>query len=453
MRSVGTEAFNGALTMRSGWRGSLQRHWPLVAVLSVAMIYMVTVTLLHTQAVSPIDEPQYIDYLDKVYRQGMVHKGEYLGALVRELFACHGVIPFGQMGPACGTDLSDPAAFPYGGVSSAPIYPPVQFWFARVVGDVFGLIPGVGQLAGWRLVGTLWMAAGLTFSYLIARRLRVADWRFVAVALAFVVSPYGYWTFSFVSTDAPIFCYGAIVLWISMLVVRRERSGWWLVALGAIGPLFKATSLVAVGFAFLYVLTHRIIEVRGTGGARAVLRTPCVWHGLGAVVANVAVAAAWTKLIPLLAVSGAEAEQGVSSPFSIDLFGQQFAGFLSGVPQWVVPETDNVAIFLPLGWLAIAGVVGSLLLLPYASRDRALTIALFAAYLIGAPVLVLSVVAATGLYFPIPPRYGIALVPALIIVTIPLLRNRWALRALVVYVAVLAVYQLALTIALARWFA
>lgn len=450
MRSVGTESFVG---VRPGLRGAIARHWSLVTVLGVGVTYMVVITLLHTQAVSPIDEPQYIDYLDKVYRQGIVHQGEYLGALVRELFACHGVIPFGPMGPTCGADLSDPAAFPYGGVSSAPIYPPVQFWLARVVGDVLGLIPGVGQLAGWRLVGTLWMAAGLTFCYLIARRMGAADWRFVAVALAFVVSPYGYWTFSYVSTDAPIFCYGAIVLWITMRVARRERSGWWLVLLGVIGPLFKATSLVAVGFAFVYLLVDRIIEARGAGGIRTILRAPQVWLGLAGVAANVIVSAAWNRIIPLLAVSGATAEQGVSSPFSLDLFGQQFAGFLSGVPQWVVPEMDNVALFLPLGWLAIGVVLGGVLVLGRDSSDRALPIALLVAYLIGAPVLVLSVVVATGLYFPIPPRYGIALVPGLIAVALPLLRNRWATRLLLVYVAGLAIYQLVLTIVLARWFA
>jgi len=374
--SAGTASFVRA---QVGFRGALARHWALVTVLVASTIYMVIVTLLHTQAVSPIDEPQYIDYLDKVYRQGIVHQGEYLGALVRELFACHGVIPFGVMGPTCGTDLSDPAAFPYGGVSSAPIYPPVQFWIARVVGDVLGLIPGVSQLAGWRLVGTLWLAAGLVFSYLAARRLRMADWRFVAVALALVVSPYGYWSFSFVSTDAPIFFYGAIVLWVTIRIVRRETSAWWLVLLGAIGPLFKATSLIAVGFAFVYLLVDRILKASGRGTVGDVLRPPAVWLGLGGVLANVVISAAWNRMIPLLAVSDATADQGVSSPFSLDLLGQQFAGFISGVPQWVVPETDNVAIFLPLGWLAIGVIVGGVLVLRHGSRDRALAISLLVA--------------------------------------------------------------------------
>jgi len=249
----------------------MARHWALAVTLVAGMGYMAIITLLHSQAVSPIDEPQYIDYIDKVYGQGIVRSGEYLGELVRGLFACHGVIPFGVMGAACGSDMSDPSVFPFGGISSAPIYTPVQFWIDRVVGDAISTIPGIDQLAGWRLVGTLWLGGGLAFCYLAARRLRIAGWGFVAVALAFVASPFGFWTFSFVSTDAPIFLFGAIALWLTMRIARGESSGWWLVALGAAGSLFKATSLVAVGFAFVYLVVYRVIALRRAGVRGAAL--------------------------------------------------------------------------------------------------------------------------------------------------------------------------------------
>lgn len=454
--STARRSFVEAHLADHGLRGTLARHWALIVTLAVGMGYMAILTLLHSHAVSPIDEPQYIDYIDKVYGQGIVRSGEYLGELVRGLFACHGVIPFGVMGAACGADMSDPTVFPFGGISSAPIYTPVQFWIDRVVGDAISVIPGIDQLAGWRLVGTLWLGGGLTFCYLIARRLRVAGWGFVAVSLAFVASPFGFWTFSFVSTDAPIFLFGAIVLWLAMRVARGESSGWWLVALGAIGALFKATSLVAVGFVFIYLIAYRVVQLRRAGASigdviRGVLgRT--FWPPVLAVVANVVVAAVWTKLIPVFAVSASAVDQGVATPPTLDLFGQQFANFIGGAFQWVVPQTDANNLFLPLHWLAVAAVVGAVLIYPRGARDRGLPVSLLIAYLIAAPVLALSVVVATGSFFPIPPRYGIALIPALIAVVLPLLRNRWAVRALLAYTAVLLVYQLGMTIVFARWY-
>jgi hypothetical protein len=454
--SAGIVSTMDPLGGRQGLRGALARHWPLVVTLVVGMGYMAIVTILHSQAVSPIDEPQYLDYIDKLYQQGIVRRGEFLGELVRTLFACHGVVGFGTMGPMCGTDLSDPSQFPYQGLSSAPIYTPVQFWITRVIGDVFGLVPGIGQINGWRLVGTLWLGVGIVFTYLTARKLRVADVRFVAVALAIVASPFGYWSFSFVSTDGPIFAYGAVALWLAVRFARGEGSGWWLVLVGAIGPLFKATSLVAIGFVAIYLIVRRIRDARrlqlGLRGAVLGAGSSRIWIAAVALAANVLVQVAWTRIQPLLAINDTSVDQGVATPPTFDLFGQQITAFLNGALQWVVPQTDAISIFLPLQWLAVAGVVGAVLLLPRASGDRALSISVLVGYLVAAPVLALSIVLATGSFFPVPPRYGIALVPGLILVTAGLLRWRWAIRALIAYDVLLLVYQLAVTMVFARWF-
>jgi len=440
-----------------GIRGFIARHWPLVVTLAVAVVYLTTVVLLHSAAVSPIDEVVYIDYLEKLWRQGVIHNGEYLGELARSLYACHGVIPFGRMGPECGVDLSDPSAFPYGGFSS----PPVQFWITRVVGDVLGLIPGVGQLAGWRLVSVLWLVVGLVFSYLCLRRLRVTGWAFVAVSLAIVASPIGYWSFSFVSTDAPMFGLGAILLWLAMRRARGVGSGWWLVLVAAIGAAFKPTIIVAVGLVSLYLLLHWAIARRGASGAprgAAMLRSLAsrMWPPLAAIVATLVVQYAWARIAAAIWVPSPTTSpgQGVEVPLSFDLVATQFTNFLGGTMHVVVPEVDTLSrAFLPLGWLLIAGVVGAVLLLPSASSDRALSISVLIAFIVAAPALTLAIVLTTGSIFPLPPRYGIALLPGMLAVTVPLLKNRWAIRALLVYVALLLVLWLGLSVVFARWFA
>ncbi|HWL02460.1 MAG TPA: hypothetical protein VNQ52_08835 [Microbacteriaceae bacterium] len=457
MTGVSVRAFGAAHLDEPGLRGALARHWSLIVTLVVAGGYMVTVTLLHSPALSPIDEVVYIDYLEKLWRQGVIHSGEYLGDLARQLYACHGVIPFGRMGPECGTDLSDSAAFPYGGYSSGEGYPPVQFWIVRTVGDALSLIPGVGQVTGWRLVGTLWLMGGLVFSYLIARRMRIVGWGFVAVSLAIVASPLGYWSFSFVSTDAPIFCLGAILLWLAIRFARGEVSGWWLVGVAALGATFKPTGIAVVGLVLIYLVARRIRALRAEGrDARGVLRGllgPQVGLPLLAFIMAVAVQFAWTRIVPLLAISRDSADQGVAVPPTVDLFGQQFTNFLGGALRLVVPQADSATnIFLPLTWLAIAGVIGSLLMMPRGSRDRSLPIAVLLAFLLAAPFLTAGIVVASGSFFPMPPRYGLALMPALIVVTVPLLRNRWAIRALLAYVAILLGYGIAVTIAFAGWY-
>ena len=75
------------------------------------------------------------------------------------------------------------------------------------------------------------------------------------------------------------------------------------------------------------------------------------------------------------------------------------------------------------------------------------------AFIVAAPALTIALVLATGGIFPLPPRYGIALVPGMLAVTVPLLRNRWAVRALLVYGVLLMAAWIAISVVFARWFA
>lgn len=413
------------------------RHWPILVLLAIAMPYLWTVTLLHTQAMSATDEWPYIDYISKIYSQGFVHEGETYGQHALWLMSCHGIIPNGRFGVPCGAPLTDPSVFPYLGLNYAASYTPVQFAVTRVVGDGIGLLPGVSQLAGWRLVGSLWFAAGLIVTYAIARRFRIAPAAFIVAGLVMTASPSTWWAFTFISTDGPMFFFGALVLLVTIRFSRGEASGWWIVLVAGVGATFKVTNVLALGVAFLYLGIRFILRARdGRRPPWSHLWTPVV-----AIVLALAVQFIWLRLVPLFAVSDLRADHGIAAPLQLRDLLPQFMNFIqytlgTGMDELPI-RTD---LYLPLQAFSIAAIIGALLLYRQASRDRALTLAVAIAFVVAAPFMAITFQLSTGAYFALPSRYGIVLLPGLLLLGMQILRNRAAIWAIGLYAGMLLIF-------------
>lgn len=419
-------------------RHFLRRHVALIVLLLVAIPYISAVTVAHSEALSPIDEWVYLDYVDKVPSQGIVHEGEFVGERAREVLACVGVSPFGPVGPDCDGPL--PAEeFPSGGLSTASPYTPIYFVLTRYLGDAIAFATGVDDVTGWRLTGVLWLVAALIVFVRLGRQWAVPSSALVVMGMAFIASPFAWWTYSYISTDAPGFLVGALLLYLSVELVRGRHTGWAIVGVGVPAVAFKVTNVLALGLVLLYL---GVAAVRREGPA---LSRESPWRRLIypviAIVAAVALEVGWLQLTKLLAVSDLRGDQGtITSPLTVEELLLQVTNFLPGtitsspIGPWVPGF-----VYAPLSWLCLAGVLAAVFTIRPGSRHTSLVVTTAVAAALAAPLLAIGLTVMSGTYFQLPPRYGAAILPAFLLLAALSLRNRWAVGTVGAYsVALLA---------------
>lgn len=409
--------------------------WVAIVLALVGFGTSTAVTLLHSDALSPLDEWVYVDYLYKVPEQGMVFKGEAIGDEALDAIACDGVTPYGTMGDPCGSEY-DYANFPFGGVTSADPYPPIFFMVTRFLGDGIGLLAGVDDVTGWRLTGPLWLAATMVAFFALLRSWRVHSIAILALGLAFIGSPFAYWTYSYVSTDAPAFLCGSLLLYLTTRYVRGEVRGWWIVGMAAVAAVFKVTNLLGVGLAALLLLIDALRTAHAAGWSFR--GRPLVTAGFAglSLAAGVVVQGGWLYINEITAVSTERAAQGIGRPFGVEELLAQTTNFLPGtIVSNVVLAGSGGQLALPfpgfatapLSWICIAGVIGAFFRLagPWSERSS-LVVAVTASAALAGPALAIALQIATSSYFTLPARYGATLLPAFLLMAGLLMRNRWA---------------------------
>jgi len=423
-----------------------RRLWVPIVLVLVAMGVSASTISQHSAALSPLDEWVYVDYLYKIPEQPIVLKGEYVGNDALDIMACDGVTPYGPMGPKCGTDYSDHSEFPFGGITSADPYTPLYFYPTWAIGTPLSAVTGVSDVTGWRVAGSLWLPAGLVMMFLLMRRWSVPPLATLGLGLAFIGSPFSYWTYSYVSTDAPAFFFGALLLHIVTRYIEGTMKWWWLPIVSVIAVLVKVTNILAVGLALLVLLVSWIVRMvnrhEGVGEAPTAWRTriPLV---IGASVGAALVAeVAWLAVNRATATDGGAIDQGVSVQLTLKGLLSQLTNFLpntivSNVPVvgWDHPVLELPDFVVgPLSWLCIAGVVAAFFQ-SRASDDRApLVIAVALGAVLFAPLLALMLQLTTGAYFVLPSRYGAGLLAGILLVTgLTLFQHRWASWVLVAY--------------------
>ena len=414
-------------------------HWVALALVLIAVVYGGAVTLLHGDAESPIDETVYLDYTYKVWDQGLVYQGEQFGPDIAHRVGCDSVIPHGTLGQECGSGTVNLEALPNGGYTTGSGYTPVYFWTVRIIGDPIHALTGLSDVSSWRMSGVVWLAGTVLLLAALLRRSGVSNLATLTLGALFIASPYVWWTNTYISTDVSVVPFGAAVLLV-MLEARRGRlSPWWLLPLGVLAPVFKITNLLVFSLAILYLAIDSLARwwhrrrSAATDTPPPLAPTHAVWlQVLLAAVLAVAAQVVWLRLVPLLAVSDVVVDQGVTT----QLTGSQLVGLaMSGIAG---PITHNPfaalagtplfgLIFTPLTWLAIAFVIGALMVIPW-DRERGPIIWATAIGSIAAlPALAIAMWVMTDTYFPLPARYGAALIPAVLLVGGYMLRNRIAM--------------------------
>jgi len=434
---------------RRMWAATRRRWVPLVLVFA-SLVMGFTVTAHHSQALSPVDEWVYADYLYKLPQQVFVPRGQEIGPRALELMACTGVREYGTMGPACGSDYAAHLdKFPQGGISSADGYTPLYFVITWTGAKAIQLVTHTSLVEAARFTGAFWLAGGILLFYWMLRLLRIRPVVTLGLGLAVIASPFAWWTYTFISTDAPVFALGALMVIAAIKFVRGEWSGWWLPLIGAVATLFKITSILAVLLVALYLVlefalrrTRERPRRRGFEWRNAVVGRGD--DGYIVIAASTAIAAlvaelAWLALRAAIAV-GPAANQGVTGRMSLKDLGSQFVNFL---PETIISNVNITGrttlglaiqpfIVQPLAWITIAGVIGAVAIYTWRKPNAPLVYSIAALAILGAPLLAIAL-SLQGTYFPIPPRYGAALLPAFLLAAGLIVKSRLSRVLLVAY--------------------
>ena len=411
-----------ATPARSIWGRLLRLVGSPVLLLILLSSAFVLIQAPRNDAMSPLDEYVYLDYLSKVPDQGYLRQGEETGDVARQAIACRGVTGYGTYGDPCGSSTFDSdSAYPYSGKTGADLYAPLYFWITWVAAQPL-TGAGVGLLDAGRLAGILWLSLGTTLLYGFLQSLQTP--RGIAFGLSALVlaTPAIYWSVVHISTDAPTLAVGAGLGWAAVATARRKIPLVLLPVLAALAVLFKVQNLAMVGVisaALVVLAAVRLLKRSPTwkDRGRAVIRTPMLWVAVVTVVVALGAQIAWLifRASEALPVPPAVIDS-VQLPLTRTAILQESVKFLLNVGGSSASETLIGVIAAPLlTALTLAAIVG-ILLRPGSAGLIAVTFAaatLLVALMFG-PGLNLATVAIAGYYVPLPPRYGLALLPAFI---------------------------------------
>lgn len=438
----------------------LAAFWVPTVLVMAALGVSGTVTVAHTEEMSPVDEWVYIDYLDKFPTQGIVHRGEDIGPYALEQMACSGVKVYGPMGPPCGSDYEAQIRdFPYEGQTSADLYTPIYFAATWVVGGAIHVATGIDLTTSWRLTGALWQALSMVLMFFLFRMWKVGPIATVALGLAVIASPFSWWTYTYVNTDAPSFALGVLLLLATTKFIRGQASGWWIVAVSALAMSIKATNILGICAVGLYLVVQWLYESRSIQWRGLKTTRPDNpdrrWFALPAFAlaagaAGAIVTAAWTIIRSMVALTDSP-DQGTTVPFGLRQLTDQFINFL---PNTIASNvnlsgTDMLAypipaiMYVPLTFITVAGVIGAFWTLRKGTQEVPLVTALAIASVVAGPFLALVLFTTQGVYFPLPPRYGASILGAMLLLAGLTLTYRPAAWATLAYTAGLSVLVVA----------
>ena len=158
---------------RRARRGALIRTWVPIVILVLVPVLLVSLHVRAYTKLSPIDELQHIDYM---FRSPGVHQviaGTKDSEPAMREEVCGGIDAVITL-PPCTSKTLVPAQFQDQGYDTAYVHPPTYYDATWAVGKVVKPLSGAKNwVTVWRLLGALWLAAGLLLTYAAGMRFGV----------------------------------------------------------------------------------------------------------------------------------------------------------------------------------------------------------------------------------------------------------------------------------------
>lgn len=406
----------------AGWVGL----WLVVAGVSV-LWHVVTFTQL-----THIDEYQHVDYLDQTLQLEHVNGGEQVEELAMREQACRGSDLEGFVMPPCDAEELAPEQFPGSGYNHTYVDPPTYYAVTAPLAKLVQGVTGVESVVtAARMVGVLWLGAGLAATFMLARRLGADSWSATGATLLLAGTPLIVMSAATVTTDAPQLVVGGALTLLVLAVTERRVPAWWLAPGGAVALAFKGTSLAVVGVLALFLLVVGLRGVRTDKsgkdesgerpGSSIVARCAAASGPVLLLLSGAAVSLmTWTVIRTATALPNVD-DIPANKAFETDSIGwaelsTSVAYFLSPFSDTNTPQfTQTASLILTVGLLnllLIAAVAGLAWLGTRGTASTLLAGCVMAGMALGGPVFTVLFFVSEGLYFRIPGRYALSLLPA-----------------------------------------
>jgi hypothetical protein len=385
---------------------------------------------------SPIDEAAHWDYAKRVAGGSVPRMGQVLEQSTLREEACRGTALEGLVVPKCRTPVLKASSFPGGGQQYEAQQPPTYYaltvpvrWLGH---DVFGL----SDLGATRAGGYLWLPLGLLALWCAGLVLGLSPSQVGSGVLLIATAPLVIYSSSVVSNDVPAIFAGGFVALLAALAYRRP--GKWVAPVLAMSAFFvvsiKATNLFPiVAVATLFALRR---WTGRDGQTPVALVRSWLADGGALLLGGLAAALAWVVVNRALALVNPSdlLVFGVlrTHPVTPGVILREALTFLGPLTDsFVSPGTlgNNVQLTLEalLKFLLLAAALSALFVTPR-RWAHALGLISFGTLLAG------GVAFGEGLHvtYNIDPglsgRYGLAMVPLLVLVLVASVRGHWAER-------------------------
>lgn len=454
---------------------SRQRHVPLVVLTLLLALgtFLEIGHLARYRTLSPIDELQHLDYVIRVTGFDLPGSGSKVGQVAARAETCARIeMDDASWIPPCvvAPDTVDLSQLQEEGFNTAYVHPPLYYLTNGIVYRASSAVAGdhLDTTTAARLGNLLWVWAAIVFLWLLFTELRASVLVRASLIVLVLSAPTFLHATGAVNPDATAIAVGAAMVWSA---IRWERTGRWLLLLPVIAlvaTFTKVTNLFAVGVACIVLLWpavpplfERGAELLRTRGFRSRAEGDEAGDSTAGAIAAVRprlVAVALTAGATIMGALAFRVLQGLVQeipanelPMAVSSSVQRFpiTGFF---PAWhigVSPLQDpHLAPFLIRTWTRAAipavdlfvmvGAVAGTVLAGVTTVGRRLGGAALAMTVACGPAIVAFNYVVSGIYAPVPPRYALSVVPALLAASLPLFRRRWTSAS----VAALAAFAL-----------
>ena len=369
-----------------------------------------------------VDEIYYYDYVLKSPSLG-IRIGEQVGAEAMATAGCRGIeIWPEELIPACGDPQPDPNQLWQSGYNVTFQHPPPYFTLTAWGGEVIGWLPGVDdKLHAYRLVGALWLVAGMSLLWYALGLAGLGTVAKAALVALLGAPPAALYVSTSVHAGNAQLVGGALLL-VALLLWEARRWPWWSVPIAAAAAMaLNFNNAIAVGALVAYLA---YLAWRDRGDKNDLLVTAA--SSFAVAVVSVIGWQLWQNHRKLADVEDLPIHQVIWGQKGFQW--QQIDDELRAVftpfrDQWI-PTWD---VLTPLNGIADIGLLvllgATLAVTAQRSSHRYLTAGVVTAMAGMGVVTMLSTYAAGYNYFQLTPaRYGLALLPFAALAIAPAIR-------------------------------
>ncbi len=397
------------------------------------------------QKLSPIDELQHLDYLLRAPTLDFPGSGDHVLRESAVVETCSRIeSPFDDYVPSCVTDSAAPVdvtVLQEGGFNTAYIHPPGYYFIDGSITRAAKALVGenLGLLTVGRLAGLFWVWAAVALLWLAFKEFEASE-SIAAIGIVLVVTaPTFLSAVSTINPDGSAVAVGAAALWAAARWERTKRGAWMLVVVGAIAVMTKFSNLAGVAIALIFILVPAIRptfrRVRLTGlrslGSDSDDRQRILLVGISGLLVAVAsialrIGQAIVQVIPpnelpMAAPTIVEHLPAIqiAASWRVGLSPLQAAWFASFLQTALVRTLIPIVDFAVIAGAVVGGAIAAV-----GSRARRLAWCTLGVGVAFGPAFAMFLYFVQGVTISIPPRYGLSMVPALVVAAIPLLRIR-----------------------------